>query len=250
MSDSLLDKKDSLPWYAALILIRPGRIAENLKRITQSGIVKKTPNRWQILLGVMRMLYRSIFYSETVGLTDAFPMRKGWRARVFLYRPLRFPFLLWEGSVVPLDLSGLASSPEILMRHCLGTHHDGDRFFYDLRLLSVHSGQLEELRRRTLEVINNDNRRSRWLRDLCVYEQYHEELLKAVERALAGDWLVDPGLDAIDTGLEGYLNWCATRPDTPGQTWTAWRAGTLGLNDPSIENYEKQMGQEIESMKP
>ena len=46
-------------------------------------------------------------------------------------RWLRGPFLLREGSIAPWDLSGLLSTPERLMTHMLGTHHDGLQFVYD-----------------------------------------------------------------------------------------------------------------------
>jgi hypothetical protein len=247
MAENDLEKNDVLPWYAALILIRPGRIAKNLERIKESKMVGITPVRWQIFLGVLRMLNRVLFHSKSIGTSKTFPIRDNWRARLFQYRFLRGPLLFWEGSVVPLDLSGLASSPERLITHLIGTHHDGDAFYYDLRLLSVHPGMLEELRRRTLEILELDNRRSPWVKDLCVYEQYHQELLAAVERALAGDWSVEPGLDVVDTSLEGYLDWCASRPSTPKETWKAWRNGTLGLNEPakepSAESKEKSVTQ-------
>jgi hypothetical protein len=222
----------TLPWYARLVLLRPEQIQANLDRIRAAEIVERTPNTWQIFLGVARMWNRILFHSGPIGTSDA-PRRGGWRARLWSYRPLRFPFLLWEGSLVPLDLSGLASSPARLRTHLLGTHHEGDAAVYDLRLLSCHPGELERLRDDVRRVVSDDTGRSRWLRDLCVYEGYHEELLAVVERVRAGDWSVTPGVEHTDAGLEEYLAWCASRAPTPAKAWRAWRRGELGLNDPA-----------------
>ncbi|MDF1661466.1 MAG: hypothetical protein P1V97_06820 [Planctomycetota bacterium] len=235
MTEESKSQKDSLPWYAALLLIRPGRIRENLEKVRAAKLVEKTPNRWQIFLGVMRMLYRTIYYPESVGLSTEFAVRPGWRARLFQYRFIRGPFLFWEGSVAPLDLSGLASQRETLIRHLLGTHHDGDGAIYDLRLLSIQPGALDELKDRLLAVIEKDCGRSHWLKDLCVYEEYHNQLLEIVERVLAGNWETTPGEGIIDTSFESYLDWCATRPDNPKESWRAWREGRLGLEDAAPE---------------
>ncbi len=227
--------REPLPWYAHLVLRRPEQIRANLDRIADAGIVERTPNVWQIFLGVLRMWYRILFHSEGIGTSLADPVRRGFRARLLDYRVFRFPCLLWERSIAPLDLSGLASPPERLMTHLLGTHHDGDAFFYDLRILACHPGKLEELRQRARDVVQHDTPRHRWLRDLCVYENYHEHLLVAVERALAGDWQVKPQSPHADTSLESYLDWCAAQPSTPEATRIAWRRGELDLDSPSVE---------------
>ncbi len=214
-----------IPWYTYLIVYRPRRVLDNLARIRTSALVRRAPNLWQVCQGVMRMWHRLLFRSNTVGLCTDAAVRPGWRARLLRFRPLRFPFLLFEGSVVPLDLSGLVSSPERLRTHLLGTHHDGNQFVYDLQILSVYDGELETLRRQTLDVINNDTRRTRWLRDLCIYEGYHESLLVAVDAALAGEEALKPDeLEDPDVSFLAYLEWCATRPETPRRSWRRRRA--------------------------
>ncbi|HBP19549.1 MAG TPA: hypothetical protein DEA08_17385 [Planctomycetes bacterium] len=221
-----------LPLYARLILRRPGQIRRNLERVRAAGIVPLTPNTWQVFLGVMRMLYRLWFHPENVGTSADVPERDTLRARLWRWRPLRAPFLLWEGSITPLDLSGLASSPERVMTHLLGTYHADEAFVYDLRLLEIHPGKLEELRREAAAVASGEHPRAAWLADLCVYDGYHSELLAAVERALQGDFSA-PTAEHSDTTLVEYLNWCASRPATPAETWAAWRSGELGLGDPA-----------------
>lgn len=247
MTDSAPTKNDRLPWYASLVLMRPGRIGENLAKVRDAKLVDKTPNRWQIFLGILRMLYRTVYYPESVGLSTEFPSRPGWRARLFQYRFIRGPFLFWEGSVAPFDLSGLASTRETLIRHLLGTHHDGDGAIYDLRLLSIQEGALEELKERLLAVIENDSRHSRWLKDLCVYEEYHNQLLEILERVLAGNWETKEGEGIIDTSFESYLNWCATRPDNPKDSWKAWREGTLGLEEAAPKLCQPQTETTVQS---
>jgi hypothetical protein len=112
--------------------------------------------------------------------------------------------------------------------HLLGAHHDGNQFAYDLRILSCHPGMLEELRRRAAEVVQHDTPRARWLRDLVAYEGYHERLLHAVERALAGSFaLPDDDARNPDVAFDAYLQWCAGQPASPGETWRAWRRGAL-----------------------
>ncbi len=224
---------DPLPWYARLVLLRPAQVARNLARVRDAGIVPRVPTRWQVFLGVLRMLHRIVFHPGPIGTSRTQPPRPGWRARLLRLRALRLPFLLREGSVVPLDLSGFGSSPARLRRHLLGTHHEGDAPFYDLRLLACHPGELEALRDEVAQVVAGSHPRGRWLRDLCVYEGYHEELLACVDRALAGDWHVAEGPPHTDASLEEYLAWCATRPTTPAATWAAWRAGELGLDAPA-----------------
>ena len=56
--------------------------------------------------------------------------------------------------------------------------------------------------------------RARWLRDLTVFEGYHEALLVAVEAALGGKLeLSDADARSPDVSLRAYLAWCAWRND-------------------------------------
>ena len=90
------------PWWSHALLLRPERIERNLERIRRAGMVERTPNLWQITLGVLRMWHRVIFRAETIG-TCTDPVRASLRARLLLHRPLRFPFLLAERVIAPLD---------------------------------------------------------------------------------------------------------------------------------------------------
>lgn len=218
----------NIPIAARLLLLRPDRVRRSLARARAAALVDPTPNVWQAATGVLRMLHRIINRPETIGMSREFAPRSGWRARVFRYRPLRFPFLLWERSVAPLDLSGLVSPPERIARHLLGTHHDGIQFIYDFQLLALYPGSLERLREQARAVVERDDRRSRWLRDLAVYERYHEKLLAALDDAVERGIEVPAAYrDDADVSLVAWLSWCAAQPSTPRAAWTAWRAGAL-----------------------
>jgi hypothetical protein len=213
------------------------RILANLDRIRAAGHIPAAdiPTPWQLSLGVLRMWHRILFRSDTVGTSPGGRVRGTWRARLLHLRALRLPFLLAEGAVVPLDLTGLASSPERLFRHLLGAHHDQHQFAYDLEILAAY-GRLADLRAAVLEVIEHDTPRSRWLRDLTVFEGYHESLLAAVDCALAGDpALTEAEATDPDISFGAYLRWCARQPATPGETVRAWREGRFALDSSLVK---------------
>ena len=211
------------PWYVSLILLRPRRVLANLERIRAAG--GPAPNSWQLCLAVLRMWHRVLLRSETVGTSRAGQPRATWRARALRHRALRLPFLLAEGAVVPLDLTGLASSPERLIRHLIGAYHDDRQFAFDLEILALH-GRLPDLERAAREVVHRDTPRTRWLRDLTVFDGYHEALLAATRRALAGRPILD-GAEAEDPDVSfaATMRWCARQPATPAATLRALLAG-------------------------
>jgi hypothetical protein len=216
------------PWHAYVLLLRPAQIARSLDAIRAAHVVDPVPTLFQIELGVLRMWHRILFRSDTIGTTADFPVRDDRQARLLERRWIRFPFLLREGSVVPWDLSGLLSTPERLTTHLLGTHHDGLQFVYDMQMLTAYPRALEQLRDRAREVVERDTPRSRWLRNLCVYERYHETLLEVVERALREGIPLPPDqADDPDISFLAYLRWCALQPATTREAWRAWRAGRL-----------------------
>ncbi|MFS8066600.1 MAG: hypothetical protein ACMG6S_09545 [Byssovorax sp.] len=219
---------EPVPLFAWLVLWSPGRVQASLARVRDAAIVEAVPNLWQIFLGVLRMAHRLVFRTDTVGTSLAHAVRSTRRARWLQYRAIRLPFLMIERAVAPLDFSGLASTPDRIMRHLLGAHHDGAQFVYDLQLLALHPGKLEELRDAVRAVLAADDARARWLRDLTVFEGYHEALLAATEQAISAGAFDSPdgGLDP-DLSLLGYLRWCARQPASAGATLRAWRRGEL-----------------------
>ncbi len=215
-------------WVLVPLLVSPGKIGEHLEVVRRSGRYDEVPNLWQLGLGVVRMWHRLLFRMDTVGTCGTEPVRRTWRARLLAPRALRLPFLLAEGAVVPLDLTGLRSGPETIIRHLLGAHHDGVQFVYDLEILACYPGQLEVLERAVREVLAGGPRAD-WLRDLTVYERYHEHLHAAVQRALAGELVDGPAADDPDLSFGAYLRWCARQPETPAATLEALLAGELSF---------------------
>lgn len=219
-------------WWAYALLLHPDRVAERLERVRSSGLVRTTPNLWQVGLGVLRMAHRIAFRSETVGTCTEMPVRPTWRARALKWRALRAPFLFAERAIAPLDLSGLLSSRERILRHLLGAHHDRHQFAYDLQMLSVDPGALDELVERSRAVVTGSDPRADWLRDLTVFEGYHESLLAAAERARLGDVsLPEPDASDPDVSFLAYLDWCSAQPPTPRATLQALLAGVFTLPD-------------------
>jgi len=215
-----------IPWQAYVVLGRPRIVQQNLDRVRDAGVIDQVPNLWQLSLGVLRAWHRNLFRSDTVGTCTSFPVRDTWRAKLLLYRGLRLPFLLAEGAVVPLDLTGLKSTPAKLVRHLMGAHHDGNQFVYDLQILQCYPGKMDELRREVTAVVATDTPRSRWLRDLTVFENYHENLKATVERAIE-EGVSLPEQEAADPDISflAFLDWCARQPGTPAETWRAYRGG-------------------------
>ncbi len=219
---------ERVPWHAWPLLLRPRRIRRRLRQLVAAGVIERAPNLWQVELGVLRMWLRVFFRSDTVGTCAHHPVRRTWRARLLRWRLLRGPFLAWERAVAPLDHSGLAQPEWRLVRHLLAAHHDQHAFAYDLEILKGTPGALEEVEAKAREVIAEETRRARWLRDLVVFDRYHESLLESVARARAGLPLVTADeADDPDIAFDAYARWCLAQPPTPRATFAAWRAGAF-----------------------
>jgi hypothetical protein len=223
--DPAVPTASRIPWHARVLLIRPRAVRERLARLHALGIIDQVPTLWQIELGVLRMWHRVFFRSDTVGTCRDFPVRSTRRASLLEHRLLRGPFLFWERAIAPLDHSGLAQPPWRMIRHLLAAHHDRHQFSYDLTILQATPGALDEVAEKARAVIAEATPRARWLRDLVVYDGYHENLLDAVEAARRGVVLADPDeRDNPDVTFEAYMRWCLAQPATPAATWRAWRA--------------------------
>ena len=69
---------------------------------------------------------------------------------------------------------------------------------------------LEELENKVRAVASGVDSKSRWLRDLAIYDGYHDSLLNLVTRMRRGEELltVDERNDP-DISFRGFLDWCA-----------------------------------------
>lgn len=215
----------ALSALARVLLVDAEGVRAGLERVRAAAVIDDVPNEWQIALGVARMWHRMLFRFDTVGAGGGASARRTWRASMLHWRPLRFPFLVAEQAIAPLDFSGLLSSRERVIRHLLGAHHGGNEFVYDFELLMVHEGALEELLPRARAVAFSNTERSRWLKDLCVFEGYHELLVDTLERALADGRLPANEPRSPDTSFFAYLAWCAQQPKTPEATLREALAG-------------------------
>ena len=75
-------------------------------------------------------------------------------------------------------------------------------------------------------MVTGGSSRAEWLRDLTVYERYHENLLAALEQAVEGAYpLPAHQEDDPDISFLAYLAWCAKQPETPEATLKALAAG-------------------------
>jgi hypothetical protein len=219
----------AMPWHG-WGLPHGRRVAAGLARARAAGVVDPAPNGWQLVLGVVRMWHRIAFRSETVGTCPGGAVRPTARARLFRYRAARLPALLALGAVVPLDLTGLASSRASLIRHLLGAHHFANQMVYDLEILAMHDGGLDALARELDEVLRGASRRARLLRDVAVFDGYHEQLHAALAafRAAGPAYSPDEAADP-DISFAAYLRWCARQPATPAATLRALAAGRFRL---------------------
>ncbi|MBK9261239.1 MAG: hypothetical protein IPM54_15715 [Polyangiaceae bacterium] len=225
----------SLALFYRFVLRNPERVEWHLDRLYELGRIDVKPNLWQVSLGVAYMLHRMVFRPSTIGI-DETPVRRTFRARLWQYRPLRFPFLLWQKAIDPIDLTGLSGSMERKHSHLVGAYHPGDNALYDLECMTCDADALAKLREDVVKIIQGDSARARFFQDLTVYEGYHPRLLQLIDRAMAGDFAPQPGKeDHPDTTLRGFLRWCAAQPDTPEATFDALLQGTLRF-EPKLAN--------------
>jgi hypothetical protein len=96
--------------------------------------------------------------------------------------------------------------------------------------LSAQPGALETLRVRAAAVALGQTWKARWLQDLTVYDGYHERLVAAVDRMIAGGIALSPdGDDNPDTTLTAYLRWCLEQPPSPAATAEATLRGQISF---------------------
>lgn len=221
--------------FIKFVLRNPERVAWHLEKLHAHGRIDVRPNLWQVTMGVMYMLHRMVFRPATIGLDDS-PVRKTWRARLWQYRPLRFPFLIWQKAIDPIDLTGLSGTMARKHSHLVGAYHPGDNALYDLECMTCDPEALKALRADVADILQNQSARAQFLKDLTVYEGYHERLLHLIDRALVGDFAPAQGQeDHPDTTLRGFLRWCAAQPETPDSTLRAFLQGEMHFG-PSLAN--------------
>ena len=216
-----------MTWHARLLLLRPAAIDAHLDALHAAGRIPVRPNLWQIELGVLRMWHRVLFRADTVGTSTRAP-RDTWRARLLHRKAVRAVVLLAERAIAPLDHSGLAQPSWRMVRHLMAAHHDGAQSVYDLEILAAKPEELARVIATAQAVVDDAHPRAAWLRDLVVFEGYHENLLQRARAVQAGDLpLLPDEWDNPDISFQAFVRWCAAQPPDPAGTWAAWRSGAF-----------------------
>ena len=215
-----------------LLLYNPPLVMKHLQLLHQRGHIPAVPGAWQVSHYVLYMWHRIIFRYNTVGTHASDDVRDTWRARLWTERVMRFPFLVAEGAVNgQYDTTGLGITVDRKIKHLVGAFHPGDNFMYDLALVDCYPGKMAELRQKVLHVLEHDNDRTRFLRDLVVYDDYHQRLLAAIDRVMAGDWSMTLAANDTnpDTSILNFAKWCLKQPQTPGESFQALLQGKVNF---------------------
>lgn len=212
------------------LLLRP-RDAETRLRSFDALQRSGGPNLWQVQLGVVRMLHRVIFRSESIGNCADHPVRNTWRARLLHRRAIRLPVLVALRAVAPLDFSGLLSPAWRIQRHLLAAHHDGLQFVYDFELLRASPGALEEVRADAEAIISGRDPHAEAWRDVAIFERYHENLIAAIDAFEAGELRLGEDVDNPDLTFFAFLRWCARQPVDAEQTLRLFQTGEYTIAD-------------------
>ena len=103
---------------------------------------------------------------------------------------------------------------------------------YDFELLSSHPGALKEVRDQADAVVSGRSLFSEFWRDVAVFENYHENLLTAIDAFEAGELEVDEAdRDNPDLTFHAFLSWCVRQPSDPETTLRLWEAGEYTIAD-------------------
>lgn len=212
------------------LLLRP-RDAEARLRSFDVILRERGPNLWQVQLGVVRMLHRVLFRSESIGNCADHPVRNTWRARMLHKRALRLPVLVALRAVAPLDFSGLLSPAWRIQRHLLAAHHDGLQFVYDFELLRANPGALDEVRADAEAIVSGRDPHAEAWRDVAIFERYHENLIAAIDAFEAGELRLGDDVDNPDLTFFAFLRWCARQPSSAEETLQLFQTGEYTIAD-------------------
>lgn len=221
------------------LLLRP-RDAETKLRHYETFLDGETPNTWQVQLGVLRMLHRVLFRSDSIGTCAEHPVRNTWRARLLHKRAIRLPVLVALRAVAPLDFSGLLSPTWRIQRHLLAAHHDGLQFVYDFELLALDEGALDEVRAHAEEIVSGRDPHAEAWRDVAIFERYHENLIAAIDAFKAGDLHLGDDDDNPDLTFFAFLSWCARQPPDAVATLRRFEAGEYSIANGVREPHRRE----------
>lgn len=215
---------EPIPWFYYLLLHDPRQLQKNLHLLKERGHIQEIPSLWQVVLGISHMWHFTVANVDAIGTSQEAPVRDNPRARLLKNQFIRFFALMAEGSINPLDRTGLALSPKRKMRHVLGTFHAtgemAQTVIYDLQLLDCYPGALKTLGQRLEKLLKQPDARDEWIKDMAVYQGYHEDLVPVVKRCLKGDFSVNVPTqrEGDDYTVTSFVERCLGFPPTPQAT--------------------------------
>ena len=192
---------------------------QRLKPFLETGLLTHIPNKWQILQGA----YQMAPYVVVPDPDDGMRYKGATLGHPLLRTPLVLAYIGWAHFHVG---SGLGAEKKSIIRHLNIVHHQVMPD-YDLQLLQLHPGGLDELTCYTKELDNpraknNIKRHKRWIdRVLPHATHYRNELLKSdgwIDRARRMEYTPDEHIpDYLRPeffSLARFLEWCNTLPAT------------------------------------
>jgi len=197
----------------SLLYVRRGELRRRLEALRAAGFIDEPPGRVQILLGGIDMLRFVIEpfareYYERQGISFAFHQ---------LLRVLDDP-------VSMIDPTGLLSERDTIIGHLMQVVHLNP--VYDLQLMEMFPGGLEELERQVAAMVAGSHPRRRTISAIVEEPGYHARLLHYVRRyrsdrstpapirsqgALRGDPAAAAAERTFAT-LPGFLRYCRRLP--------------------------------------
>ncbi len=213
-----------IPWVYYLLLHNPRLLQKNLGLLKERGHIQEIPTLWQVVQGISHMWRFTVANVDAIGTSQEAPVRDNPRAHLLKNQFIRFFALMAEGSINPLDRTGLALTPKRKMRLVLVTFHAtgemAQTVIYDLQLLDCYPGALKTLGQRLEKLLKQPDARDEWIKDMAVYEGYHEDLVPVVKRCLKGDFVVHVPTqrEGDDYTVTSFVERCLGFPPTPAET--------------------------------
>jgi len=195
------------------LYVRPGEVGRRLAALRAAGLVDAAPTRGQVFFGGLDMLRFVIEpfareYYEQQGISFGFHQ---------LLRVLDDP-------VSMIDPTGFLSERDTIIGHVMQVVHLNP--IYDLQLMEMFPGGLEELERQVAAMVAGTHPRQRTISAIVEDPDYHARLLGYVRRYRAdrtalppvrqqGALRSDPAAAAAErtfATLPGFLRYCRRLP--------------------------------------
>ena len=189
--------------------------------LLENGQIDQVPTEWQILQGSYAMMTEFIIPSNSE-FYEHYDQNMYW---------LQFLRVIDEPSTM-MDPTGLAVAPEMLIQHIMHVVHTS--VGYDIALLHMFPGAIEELEDQLELYVAGDHPRQASIAELLERPDYPEQLLKALKLYLEDpvtNWQIityetpDGCEDLFEFGLDRFgtlgrlLKYALTLPRTPWESF-------------------------------